>query len=143
MEITRNCVRKYVPLVMISCSLEPERCDAARTPKTSNLKKDGIIKANKEFRLIAQSLTAAKKEEINFENLKEGLIKFFTQPEYTPERVYHETAEEHYQFKSIKKSSESFLQQLRLFDFESLDNSKKNEVRSLLQEIIEIINRTW
>lgn len=106
-------------------------------------KEDGIIKTNKEFRLIAQSLTAAKKEEIHIDELKNGLINFFTILDYTPEKLYHETAEEHYQFKNIKKSSESFLQQLRLFDYESLDQSKKNEVRKILEEILETINRTW
>lgn len=106
-------------------------------------KESGIIKTNKEFRLIAQSLTAAKKEGVHINELKEGIVKFFTNLEYTPAEVYHETAEEHYQFKNIKKSSESFLQQLRLFDYDSLDQIKKNEVRAILEEILEIINRTW
>jgi ParB/RepB/Spo0J family partition protein len=106
-------------------------------------KENGIIKTNKEFRLIAQSITAAKKDGIQVNELKEGLISFFTMLEYSPEKVFHETAEEHYQYKNIKKSSESFLQQLRLFDYESLDNFKKNEVRALLEEILKTINKTW
>ena len=106
-------------------------------------KENGVIKTNKEFRLIAQSINAAKKDEISFDALKDGIIKFFSQPDYTAERVYHETAEEHFQFKNIKKSSESFLQQLELFDFKSLDESKKDEVRLLMRKIMEVINRTW
>lgn len=106
-------------------------------------KEDGIIKANKEFRLIAQALTAAKKDEIDVDSLRKNLAKFFSNIEYSPERVYHETAEELYQFKNIKKNSESLLQQLKLFDFASLDGERKREVRSILQEIINFINRSW
>lgn len=105
-------------------------------------KADGIIKTNKEFRLIAQSLTAVKRDNLPVDELKEGLLKFFTIHEYTPEQVYHESAEEHYQFKSIKKSTETYLEQLSLFDFNHLDRQKRDEVRELLTRLLEIINRT-
>ncbi len=105
-------------------------------------KEDKVIKTNKEFRLIGQSLSAAKKNEISTDNLRDGLFKFFAQFEYTPEKVFHETAEEHYQYKNIKKTTESYLDQLRLFDFQSLDNIKKREVRDLLETLLDVINRT-
>lgn len=104
-------------------------------------KEEGIIKSNKEFRLIAQSLTAAKKDEIDTKSLRKNLINFFSYVDYSPERVYHETAEELYQFKNIKKNSESFLSQLKLFDFEHLDDDKKDEVLSILKEILSIIKK--
>jgi ParB family chromosome partitioning protein len=105
-------------------------------------KADGIIKTNKEFRLIAQSLTAVKKENLSSHDLKESLLKFFSIHEYTPEQVYHESAEEHYQFKNIKKSTEAYLKQLSLFDFDNLDTQKREEVSTLLSRLLDIINRT-
>ena len=105
-------------------------------------KEDGIIKTNKEFRLIAQSLTAVKKDNLPADELKEGLQKFFTIHEYTPEQVYHESAEEHYQFKNIKKSTEAYLEQLSLFDFNHLDSQKRDEVRNLLTRLLDLINRS-
>jgi ParB family chromosome partitioning protein len=105
-------------------------------------KEEGVIKTNKEFRLIAQSLTAAKKDEINTQDLKHNLVKFFSNVDYTPERVYQETAEVLYQFKSIKKNSETFLKELQLFDFEDLDSQRKNEVLDILEEIVKVIKAT-
>jgi len=106
-----------------------------------NKKEAGVIKTNKEFRLIAQSLTAAKKNEIDIVTLKNNLLNYFSKIDYTPERVYQETAKNLYQFKQIKKDSESFLRQLRLFDFESLDKGKKKEVRYILEEILKTIKQ--
>lgn len=105
-------------------------------------KEEGVIKTNKEFRLIAQSLTAAKKEEIDSNELQHNLVKFFSNVDYTPERVYQETAEVLYQYKSIKKNSETFLKELQLFDFEDLDNQRKNEVLNILEEIVKVIKAT-
>ena len=105
-------------------------------------KEEGVVKTNKEFRLIAQSLTAAKKGEINSNDLKQNLTKFFSNVEYTPERVYQETAEVLYQYKSIKKNSETFLKELKLFDFEDLDIQRKNEVLNILEEIVKVIKAT-
>jgi hypothetical protein len=104
-------------------------------------KEEGVIKTNKEFRLIAQSLTAAKNNEIDTNILKNNLINFFSKTDYSPERVYHETAEDLFQFKHIKKNSESFLKELKLFDFQSLDQQQKQEVLSVLEEIIKVINQ--
>jgi ParB family transcriptional regulator, chromosome partitioning protein len=106
-------------------------------------KEQGIIKANKEFRLVSQSLTAAKNGEINKMDLKRNLRRFLTNIEYTPERVYHETAETLYQFKHIKKNSESFLRELKLFDFNSIDTEKRNEVISILEEILKTIKKVF
>lgn len=105
-------------------------------------KEEGIIRTNKEFRLIAQSLTAARKGEINITDLEHNLLKFFGTTDYAPERFYHETAEVLYQFKSIKKNSESFLRELKLFDFDDLDNQKKDEVLTILEEIVNVIKKT-
>jgi ParB/RepB/Spo0J family partition protein len=105
-------------------------------------KEEGVIKANKEFRLIAQSLTAAKNNEIDVDTLKRNLVNFFSNIEYSPERVYHETAEDLFHFKHIKKNSEYFLKELKLFDFESLDQQKKQEVLSILAEILIVIKQT-
>ena len=104
-------------------------------------KEEGVVKSNKEFRLIAQSLNAAKKDEIDTNSLRHNLLSFFSNVDYSPERVYQETAEELYQFKNIKKNSESFLSQLRLFDFEHLEGDKKSEVLSILKEILVIIKK--
>lgn len=106
-------------------------------------KEQGVIKANKEFRLISQSLTAAKNHEINKSELKKNLRRFLTNIEYTPERVYHETAESLYQFKHIKKNSETFLKELKQFDFKSLDLKSRNEVLSILEEIIKTIKKSF
>lgn len=104
-------------------------------------KESGVIKTNKEFRLIAQSLTAAKNKQIDLESLKRNLVSFFSKPEYSPERVYHETAEEFFHFKHIKKNSETFLKELQLFDFDSLDRDKMQEVHSILEQILEVIKQ--
>jgi len=105
-------------------------------------KEEGIIKTNKEFRLIAQSLTAAKNGEINFTSLEKNLYNFFSIVDYSPERVFHETAEDLYLYKHIKKYSETFLQELKQFDFKSLDHEKKFEVVTILEQILSIIKRT-
>ncbi|MEO6838607.1 MAG: ParB/RepB/Spo0J family partition protein [Ginsengibacter sp.] len=105
-------------------------------------KEKGIIKSNKEFRLISQSLTAARKHEIDINQLKDNLERFFSDIRYTPEDVYREAAEDLYQFKHIKKNSESFLNQLKLFDFEELDENRRDEVISILQEIMNFIKNT-
>jgi ParB family transcriptional regulator, chromosome partitioning protein len=105
-------------------------------------KEEGVIRTNKEFRLIAQSLTAARKGEISKPDLQINLQRFFSDVSYAPERVYHETAETLYQFKSIKKNSESFLKELQLFDFDELDRLRRNEVLSILEEIVKVIKAT-
>ncbi len=102
-------------------------------------KEEEVIKTNKEFRLIAQSLTAVKKQEIDFKILHRNLNRFFSEVNYTPDRVYHETAETLYHYKNIKRSSESFLKELKSFELKNLDADKRREMVSILREIINTI----
>lgn len=105
-------------------------------------KEESVIKTNKEFRLIAQSLTAVKKQEIDFKILRRNLDRFFSEVNYTPDKVYHETAETFYHYKSIKRSSESFLIELRSFELKNLDNEKRREMVSILREILDTIKNS-
>ncbi len=103
-------------------------------------KKDlGIIKNNKEFRLISQSLSAAKKGEIDSLILRENLERLFSNVAYTPSMLFHETAETLYRYKSTIKASESFLEVLKRADFGSLDQEQKDEVRLKFNELLQII----
>lgn len=103
----------------------------------------GIVKSNKEFRMIAKSLTAAKNNEIDKRSLKKNLIQFFTKIEYSPERVFRETAENLYQYKHIKKNSESFLKELQFFDFKALDDDKRDEIIGILNNILKVIKKAF
>lgn len=105
-------------------------------------KQKGIIKTNKEFRLLAQTIRAAKNQEIDTQILEENLKRFVREIDYTPERVYRETAEILYHYKHIMKNSESFLKELRHFDFETLDREKRDEVLNVLEEILTFIRKT-
>ncbi len=105
-------------------------------------KDEGVIKTNKEFRLISQALTAAKNNEIDKYSLERNLVLFFSNTEYSPEKLYHDTAQSLYQFKQIKKDSESFLKELQLFDFTLLDQEKKYELLTILEKISTIIKST-
>ncbi|HVW12872.1 MAG TPA: ParB/RepB/Spo0J family partition protein [Mucilaginibacter sp.] len=104
-------------------------------------KERGIIKANKEFRLISKSLTAARKDEINVSQLERNLYSFFSILDYSPENVYRHSAETVYLYKSIRKNSESFLSELKDFDFNSIDAEKRNEVLHILNQIALVISR--
>lgn len=104
-------------------------------------KETGVIKTNKEFRLISKSLTAAKKDEISITQLEKNLIAFFKTKDFAPDKVYRQSAEVIYQFKAIKKNSESFLKELQEFDFDTLDEQKKEEVLDILEQIVKLINK--
>jgi hypothetical protein len=105
-------------------------------------KEENIIRNNKEFRMIAQSLTAAKKNEINQQKLLSNLQKFILNVDYTPEKLFHETAESLYQFKHLVKSSETFIDELESFDFQNLDDKKYNQLSVLLKKILQLLDKT-
>jgi len=126
-------MRKIMPEILNEFS-EKRMIDSCITKKET-----GIIKTNKEFRFISQSLTAAKNGEIDTIVLRKNLNHFFNDVTYTPEQVYHETAEKLYQFKQFKKNTDTFLSQIKEFDLRVLNNKKKQEIISVLDEIVQII----
>jgi ParB family chromosome partitioning protein len=129
-----NDIKEIMPSLLIRFS-EKNIIDACIEKKEA-----GIIKTNKEFRLISKSLTAAKKNEISILQLEKNLVSFFSTVSYAPDSVYRQSAEVIYQYKAIKKNSESFLKELQDFDFGSIDDEKKSEVLDILEKIAALIN---
>lgn len=106
-----------------------------------NKKENGIIKNNKEFRLISQSLSAAKRGEIDSLILEQNLESFFSNINYTPSMLFHATAESLYKYKSTLKASQSLIDLITQTDFSSLDNDKKQEIRTMFNELLQMISR--
>lgn len=102
-------------------------------------KKNGIITSNKQFRLITKSMNAAKTGELSVDQVEYQLRKFFTEPNFSPEDLYHSTSETFYKYQSVIKASKSLFDLLRGFEINSIDGSKRDlleeELERLLQQI--------
>jgi hypothetical protein len=101
-------------------------------------KNEEVIRNNKEFRLISQAFTALRKGEVNEERLERSLVNFFTYTKYTPTTLFHETAENFYQYKLVIKTSESLIKVFSDLDFDSLDKRQRDDFRRLYEQLREL-----
>lgn len=102
---------------------------------------NGTITTNKQFRLLSKSLTAAKKGELQISLLENEVRKFFSEPNYSAEQLYHSTSEIFYQYQSVIKTSKSLFDLLSDFQLSELDNDRRGELESELIKLLDQIKR--
>ena len=102
---------------------------------------NGTITTNKQFRLLSKSLTAAKKGELDVNDLEREVRKFFSDPNYSAEQLYHSTSEVFYHYQSVIKTSKSLFDLLRDFQPNELDNERRGELEGELTRLLEQIRR--
>ncbi|MFP9117398.1 ParB/RepB/Spo0J family partition protein [Flavobacterium sp. RNTU_13] len=100
-------------------------------------KKDkGVIRNNKEFRLINKTLNAAKDGQIPIDQVKNQIERFFNDINFSPEDLYQSTSQNFYKYQSVLKTSKSLSQLLIDFDFNSLDYESKRNLESELEKLL-------
>lgn len=101
-------------------------------------KATGVIRANKEFRLLSKSLTASRKGKIMRNILKDKIVSFITQIDVTPERIYKSTSEAFYQVETIIKSTNKLYEELNDLNVKKIGLEEKNEIRTNLNRLINL-----
>lgn len=119
--IMPELIEKYpIPIIIDSCIQK---------------KSKGIIKNNKEFRLLSKSLAAVKKGKIRSSVLKDKLEKFITKLDVTPEKIYKATSESIYQVESIIKVAKNLYEELNELDLRTINSSEKKEIDLVLKKL--------
>lgn len=99
-------------------------------------KKNGTITNNKQFRLITKTLNAAKNGELNIHDVENQMERFLSTPRFSPEDLYQSTSETFYKFQSIIKVSKSLSDLLDGFELESLDGTRRAELKGHLEDLL-------
>ncbi|MFT6843176.1 MAG: ParB family chromosome partitioning protein [Psychroserpens sp.] len=102
-------------------------------------KMTGIIKTNKEFRLISKSLTAVKKNELPVDLVKRNLDRFFSDTSFAPNDLYQRTSQSLYQFKNVMKTSKSLFDMLSNFKMDNIEEANRRELENELERLLDQI----
>ena len=90
-------------------------------------KANGIIKTNRDFRLITKSLFAMKKGNVRKEVMFEKLESFIKDLEVTPQHIFEQTAETIYQVDSILKKTDSLIKELQNLNLNKITKDRHRQ----------------
>jgi ParB/RepB/Spo0J family partition protein len=103
-------------------------------------KAKGVIKTNKEFRLLSKALDASKKGKIRHQVVKEKIIDFIKRVEVTPESIYKSTSEAIYQVESILKTTNHLVNELNDLNISSISREEKISIADAIKKLIKLFN---
>lgn len=102
-------------------------------------KEKNIIENNKEFRLLSKVLLASKNGQIRREVLKDKIIDFINIIDVTPGKIYEETSEAFYQFKSILKIVNTLHEEIGNLNLRKITFKEKEELDVILISLLKLI----
>lgn len=97
----------------------------------------GVITTNKDFRFLKDTLIASGKGEIRKEIVKEKILEFVDNEEFSPKDIFEQTAAEStYKVKSIIKKSEKLFEEINNLDINKITIDEKNSLSEILKELM-------
>jgi ParB family transcriptional regulator, chromosome partitioning protein len=103
-------------------------------------KAKGIIKTNREFRVLSKSLSAIKKEGgVRKEVMFEKLEAFINNLEVTPQNIFEETSETIYQVDSILKKTDVLIKEVQNLNLNQITKEEKNRIERNLARLSELL----
>jgi len=104
-------------------------------------KKDKIITANKQIRMLSKIINNAEKGKINKKLAADKIAEFFDNKEVTMEKIYSETSEAVEQAKTIIKNSEKLRIEIDNIDLRKVPKDDKKNLMKELTRLEESIQR--
>jgi ParB family transcriptional regulator, chromosome partitioning protein len=99
-------------------------------------KANGIIKTNREFRILKKSLSTIKKEGgVRKEVMYEKLEEFIKVLEVTPQKIFEETSETIYQVDSILKKTEALIKEVQNINLNLITREEKDRMEKNLKKL--------
>jgi len=102
-------------------------------------KANGIIKTNRDFRLLTKSLTAMKKGNVRKEVIFEKLESFIRDLEYTPQHIFEQTSETIYQVDSILKKTDSLIKEVQNLNLDQVTKEEKIRLEENLKRLTDLL----
>jgi len=102
-------------------------------------KANGIVKTNRDFRVLTKSLVAMRSGHVRKEVMYDKLESFIKDLEVTPQKIYEETSEALYQVDSIIKKTESLIKEIQNLNLNQITREEKKAIKSNLATLIGII----
>lgn len=102
-------------------------------------KAQGIIKTNREFRVLTKCLKAVKKGTVRENVMSEKLERFIKNVEITPQDIFEETAETQYQVESILKKADGLITDIQNLNLNQITSLEKQRIVLRLERLARVI----
>jgi ParB family transcriptional regulator, chromosome partitioning protein len=104
-----------------------------------NKKANGIIKTNRDFRILTKSLTAMKKGGVRKEVMFDKLESFIKDLEVTPQNIFEETSETIYQLDSILKKTDILIKEVQNINLNQITRDERDRLETNLKKLTNLL----
>ncbi len=102
-------------------------------------KANGIIKTNRDFRMLTKSLSAMKKGGVRKEVMFDKLVSFIKDLEVTPQNIFEETSETIYQIDSILKKTDTLIKEVQNLNLNQITRHEKGRLERNLKKLTDLL----
>jgi ParB family transcriptional regulator, chromosome partitioning protein len=104
-----------------------------------NKKANGIIKTNRDFRVLTKSLTAMKRGGVRKEVMFDKLESFIKDLEVTPQNIFEETSETIYQLDSILKKTDALIKEVQNINLNQITRDERDRLENNLKKLTDLL----